>query len=54
MQCVECSREKTRGESGWVTVLAKARTLRINYCPECIADLVYRASGVPDDGDDGE
>jgi hypothetical protein len=52
VQCVECSREKVRGERGWVTVLAQARTLRINYCPECIADLVQRA--LPDDGVDDD
>ena len=54
MQCVECSRKKARGELGWVTVLAQPRTLRINYCPQCIADLVHRASGVPDDGRDDD
>ena len=52
VQCVECSREKVPGERGWVTVLAQARTLRINYCPECIADLVQRA--LPDDGVDDD
>jgi hypothetical protein len=50
--CVECSRERDAGEPGWVTVLAQARTLRIHYCPECISELVERACGVSDNGDD--
>jgi hypothetical protein len=52
MRCVECSREKTPGERGWVTVLAHSRALRINYCPECMSDIVERATALPDDGDE--
>jgi hypothetical protein len=51
-QCVECCREKNPGEKGWVTVLAQSRTLRIHYCPECITDLVDRAAGRAEDGDE--
>ena len=51
MRCVECGREKRTGEQGWVTVLAQARSLRINYCPECIAELVESAWGRSEDSD---
>jgi hypothetical protein len=51
MQCVDCRREKAAGEQGWVTVLAPVPALRIHYCPECMADIVRRAS-CPDDTED--
>ncbi len=52
VRCVECGREKDSGERGWLTVLAHSRALRINYCPECMTDIVARATVLPDDGDE--
>ena len=53
MRCVECGREKDSGERGWLTVLAETRTLRIQYCPECMTDLVEGAAALPDEADEG-
>jgi len=44
MRCVECGRLKKLDERGWVTVLSPSGQLRIRYCPDCIADLVFRSS----------
>jgi hypothetical protein len=44
MRCVECAREKAPDERGWMTVLSPSGSLRIHYCPDCVADLVQRAS----------
>jgi hypothetical protein len=46
MHCAECSREKEAAERGWMTVLSPSGALRIHYCPECVSDLVRRASAV--------
>jgi hypothetical protein len=52
MRCVECGREKRTGEQGWLTVLAHSRALRINYCPECMTDIVAQATVLTDNGDE--
>ncbi|MGH3055336.1 MAG: hypothetical protein ACRDL7_10210 [Gaiellaceae bacterium] len=56
MRCVECSREKTSSpdDRGWMTVLSPSGAFRIHYCPQCVADLVRRASELDDTaaGDD--
>jgi len=45
MRCVECGRvKKDRSERGWVTVLSPSGERRINYCCNCIEELVRRAS----------
>jgi hypothetical protein len=49
MRCVECSRGKDPDERGWVTVLSASGALRIHYCPECMVDLVARATAAEDD-----
>ena len=48
MRCVECSREKNPDERGWVTVLSPSGALRIHYCPNCMVELVSRATAVED------
>jgi hypothetical protein len=48
MRCVECSRERVASERGWMTVLSPSGAFRIHYCPECVADLVRRASDLDD------
>jgi hypothetical protein len=53
MRCVECSREKAPEERGWMTVLSPSGSLRIHYCPACVADLVRRADAI-DDGKSDE
>jgi hypothetical protein len=42
MRCVECGSEKDPTQRGWVTVLSPSGSLRIHYCPECMANLVSR------------
>jgi hypothetical protein len=51
MHCVECGSEKDPAQRGWVTVLSPSGTLRIHYCPDCMANLVSR-SAVADEVDD--
>ena len=51
MRCVECGCEKSPEQRGWVTVLAPSGTLRIHYCPTCMANLVSR-SAVANEADD--
>ena len=46
MHCVECAVEKEPEERGWVTVLSPSGAVRIQYCPDCIANLVQRANAV--------
>jgi hypothetical protein len=46
MRCVECNRENTPGERGWVTVLSPAGAMRIHYCADCMVELVRRATSV--------
>jgi hypothetical protein len=53
MRCVECSRDKDPDERGWVTVLSPSGALRIHYCPDCMVDLVSRATAV-EHADDAE
>jgi hypothetical protein len=48
MRCVECSRAKNPDERGWVTVLSPSGALRIHYCPNCMVELVSRATAVED------
>jgi hypothetical protein len=48
MRCVECSRDKNPDERGWVTVLSPSGALRIHYCPNCMVELVSRATAVED------
>lgn len=52
MRCVECEREKAQAERGWMTVLSPSGSLRIHYCPACVADLVRRADAIADDDDE--
>jgi hypothetical protein len=53
MRCVECLREKATSERGWMTVLSPSGAFRIHYCPQCVAELVQRASRLDDTaGDD--
>ena len=53
MRCVECLREKATPERGWMTVLSPSGAFRIHYCPQCVAELVQRASRLDDTaGDD--
>jgi hypothetical protein len=49
MRCVECAREKDPEERGWVTVLSPSGALRIHYCPNCMVELVKRATAVEAD-----
>jgi hypothetical protein len=44
MRCVECGRVKEPDERGWVTVLSPSGERRIDYCCDCMADLLGRAS----------
>ena len=53
MRCVECSRDKDPDERGWVTVLSPSGALRIHYCPDCMVELVSRATAV-EHADDAE
>jgi hypothetical protein len=53
MRCIECGRENTPGERGWVTVLSPSGAMRIHYCAECMIELVRRASP-PDDAGEAE
>jgi hypothetical protein len=50
MRCVECAREKTTDERGWVTVLSPSGAVRIHYCPTCMVELVQRAYAVDTPG----
>lgn len=52
MRCVECSREKTPDERGWVTVLSPSGAMRIHYCADCMVELVRRATSADDAADD--
>jgi hypothetical protein len=54
MRCVECTREKTPDERGWVTVLSPSGAVRIHYCPNCMVELVQRAYAVDDEGEPEE
>ena len=51
MRCVECGCEKSDDQRGWVTVLSPSGSLRIHYCPNCMANLVS-PSAVADKADD--
>jgi hypothetical protein len=51
MRCIECGSQKCAEQRGWVTVLSPSGTLRIHYCPDCMANLVSR-SPVADEVDD--
>ena len=44
MRCVECGSQKRADQRGWVTVLSPSGTLRIHYCPDCMANLVSRST----------
>jgi hypothetical protein len=48
MRCVECLREKATPERGWMTVLSPSGAFRIHYCPQCVAELVQRATRLDD------
>jgi hypothetical protein len=48
MRCVECGCEKDPDQRGWVTVLSPSGALRIHYCPDCMVDLVSRATATGD------
>ena len=48
MRCVECGCEKDPDQRGWVTVLSPSGALRIHYCPDCMVDLVSRATATDD------
>lgn len=54
MRCVECGREHTPGERGWVTVLSPSGAMRIHYCADCMVDLVRRATAMDDDVEDAD
>jgi len=51
MRCVECGCEKDPDQRGWVTVLSPSGALRIHYCPDCMVDLVSRATAAEDTDD---
>jgi hypothetical protein len=51
VRCVECGSQRCDDQRGWVTVLTPSGSLRIHYCPECMADLVS-PSAVADEADD--
>jgi hypothetical protein len=54
MHCIECGRERTPGERGWVTVLAREREFRTLYCPDCMAEIVRGAMAAGDETDVAE
>ena len=51
MRCVECGSQKSDNQRGWVTVLSPSGSIRIHYCPDCMAKLVS-SPAVADDADD--
>ena len=51
MRCIECGSEKCEAQRGWVTVLSPSGSIRIHYCPDCMANLVS-GSPVADEVDD--
>jgi hypothetical protein len=51
MRCVECGGHKCEDERGWVTVLSPSGTIRVHYCPACMAELVSRTV-VSDEADE--
>jgi hypothetical protein len=44
MRCVECGNQKSDNQRGWVTVLSSSGSIRIHYCPDCMANLVSRST----------
>jgi hypothetical protein len=44
MACCECGRTRDTDERGWVIVLSPSGTRRIQYCPDCMTDLVLRTT----------
>jgi hypothetical protein len=45
MCCVECGRERTPEDRGWVAVFSPAGEPRLVYCPECVIGLLRGALG---------
>ena len=52
MCCVECGREQTAEDRGWVAVLSPADEPRLIYCPECVIGLLRGALGEEEQEDD--
>ena len=51
MRCIECDTEKCDDQRGWVTVLSPSGSIRVHYCPDCMANLVSHTA-VVDEIDD--
>ncbi len=52
MCCVECGREQTPEDRGWVTVLTPIDEPRLVYCPDCVIGLLRGALRDDERGDE--